>query len=232
MIWKSLGSYEAMSAACAAEMAALLKQKPDARLVLATGRSPKLAYALFVRQARAEGIDVSRAKWIKLDEWLGIPGDHPATCQAFLQEALFAPLGITDDHILAFDPLCADPEAECRRVSAAYAALGGADLCILGVGRNGHLGLNEPGDALRPFAHAVELSEKTLGHAMLTETGATAARGLTLGMAELLQSRRALLLVTGAEKEAAVAAIKAGEITPRVPATFLHLHANAAALVG
>ncbi len=223
--------YDALSRAMARMMADCVSQKPDALICLASGHSTLEAYRLFVQLVADESIDVSKMRVIKLDEWLGMPMDHPASCQTFLEQHVIRPLRIPADRCIAFDSSVEDPEAECRRVAGLLAEQGPIDLCLLGIGKNGHLGLNEPGELLQPFTHTVVLDERTQGHAMLKETDFLPTRGMTIGLADIMASRSVVLGITGSGKEAAYSRFMAGQITTMVPATFLWLHPRATCLV-
>jgi galactosamine-6-phosphate isomerase len=204
-------------------MAAQIAEKPDSILCLATGGSPREAYRIFAHIVLETGLDLSRAVFVKLDEWHGIPMDNPATCESFLQRELFRPLSVHSGSILSFDSMAEKPEAECRRIADALDAMGPLDLTILGIGRNGHLGLNEPSGFLMSRPHVAVLAEKTLGHAMLKEAGATVSRGMTLGMADLLKSRHIVMMVAGEGKEEASAGMLSGKVTTTNPSSFLQL---------
>jgi galactosamine-6-phosphate isomerase len=225
-----VASYEALSERCARVLAQTVLLVPDAKVALATGFSPRGAYALFVEMVKEQRLDVSRVIWIKLDEWVGLPPENEATCEAFLSKALLDPLGIAPQNLLGMHPLCGDPQAECDRVSREIARLGGIDLVILGVGINGHLGLNEPGESLPATAHVTVLAPQSAAHAMLTGASNPVTHGMTLGLAELLAARRALLLATGEGKEEAVNYLRKGLISTRWPVSMLHLHADAMCL--
>ncbi len=223
-------SFEEISQRCAEIMFAQIVEKPESLLCLATGGSPLEAYRRFARLVLETGMDVSRAFFVKLDEWHGISMDSPATCETFLQRELFRPLGISQENILSFDSMAENPELECRRVSDVLDAMEPLDLTILGIGRNGHLGLNEPSEFLLPRPHVAELAEKTLGHAMLKETDKPVSHGMTLGIADLLLSRHIVMMVAGEGKEAAAVGMLAGPVTTSNPASFLQLTAKVTVL--
>ena len=160
---------------------------------------------------------------MKLDEWGGLAMDDPATCEAHLQRHVVKPLRLGKRYF-GFASQPRDPETECARVRHWLEQNGPIDLCVLGLGVNGHLAFNEPAPFLRPHAHVATLSCALLRHAMLDETHGRPGFGLTLGIADLLQARRVLLLVSGPSKREPVKKLLSGEITPRFPASFLWLH--------
>lgn len=224
-------TYDAMSRAAGDLMFSVLRENPEAALVIATGHSPLGAYHHLVRRVREEGLDVSRALWIKLDEWAGLPPEDPATCEYFIRKELLEPLSIPEDRYLAFRAQAPDLDAECARIEAAYSALPQIDLVILGIGMNGHLGLNEPGPELMAYAHTTLLDGKTKTHAMLSQAGGMVSRGITLGMADLFRGKQILLLADGKEKERGLDAYLSGTVTTQVPVSLLQLHPNCLCMV-
>ena len=169
-------------------------------------------------------------KVIKLDEWGGLAMERPGTCETFLRNALVTPLGL-DSRYIGFNSNPANPAAECARIRDWLAANGPIDTAVLGLGLNGHLGFNEPDDALQPHTHIATLSPESLRHSMLANEPERPTFGLTLGMSDLLHARRILLLVTGKAKRDALRRLIQGPITTRFPASFLHLHPEVTLLV-
>ncbi len=229
--FEAAASREELDEIAAEVMLRALREKPDALFCLATGSSPEGAYALFVRRAIGEHLPVHRLRIVKLDEWCGLSKTDPATCESFLRRRVIEPLGIAEDHYLAFDGEAADPEAECLRIGARLSEAGPIDLCVLGLGRNGHLGLNEPGEFLEAGPHVARLEERTMLHSMLAgHRGAGSGvetlpdRGMTLGMRDIMQSRIVLFLASGPEKEEAWEGFRSGRISTKHPSSLLHLH--------
>jgi galactosamine-6-phosphate isomerase len=148
----------------------------------------------------------------------------PNSCDHFLNEHVIGPLGVKADRYISFDAAATEPSAECARVSEAIARRGPVDLCVLGLGKNGHLGLNEPGPTLQPHCHVATLSEMTRQHPMFDDRPERPLHGLTLGIGDLLKSRRILLLITGKGKDAATAKFLEGAVTTEWPVSFLWLH--------
>ena len=224
-------NYGEMSRAAADEIVGALKGNPKAVLVLATGHSPRLAYRIAAERIREEGIVLSDTVFVKLDEWLGLSGDDAATCEYFLKNEFLEPLGVGKSQYLHFDPEASDPDAECLRVKKAFEKLPAPDLVILGVGRNGHLGLNEPAPELRMSAHRVKLDPATLEHEMLTHAGSPVFEGVTLGIGDLFSGKRILLLVDGEGKKAGYEALLSDRIDTHVPVSLLKLHPHLRILV-
>jgi galactosamine-6-phosphate isomerase len=213
-----------MSASAAGHITAQLQRKPDSLLILATGASPAQTYALLAQQGRAEPALCRGMRILKLDEWGGLAMDDPATCEMALRSALVQPLEIGSDRFLGWKSDPADVAEECARIRRLLDEIGPADLCVLGLGLNGHLGFNEPGDTAQPEPHRAELSPESQQHSMLSQARRQPAFGLTLGMRDILRSREVLLLVSGAKKRAQLTRLLTPEITPQFPASFLWLH--------
>jgi galactosamine-6-phosphate isomerase len=213
-----------MSREAAARVFAAVAVKSDSLLCAAAGDSPAGLYQELIRESKKQPDLLRGVRVVKLDEWLGMPSNDAATCEHFLKSRLLDPLAITAERYISFDSQTADPLRECATVRGELARHGPIDLCILGLGTNGHVGLNEPGPSLQPHCHVATLSRETLRHAMMSTREAKPAYGLTLGIGDILQSRKILLLVTGTGKEQVVAKFLEGTVTTELPATFLWLH--------
>ncbi len=122
-------------------------------------------------------------------------------------------------------------ETECERVTNLIARKGGLDLCVLGLGKNGHLGLNEPGESLQPACHISQLDARTQQHEMLKTAGRPVTRGITLGLKDILNAREVLLLVTGEGKQDATDRFLTAKVSTAIPASFLWLHSNFICLI-
>lgn len=223
--------YDRLSDYIAGRMVQCAKEKPNALICLASGGSPEKAYRLFAQRVQNEKIDISALRFLKLDEWLGVDGSDTSTCEYYIQSLLIKPLNIQKDHYIAFDGNSSDPEKECERISEYLQENGPINLCILGIGKNGHVGLNEPADAMEPYTHIATLQAKTKTHELLTHTSVKMEKGLTIGMQNILASEKVLLLVSGSEKEEVWEQLKQGHVTPQVPCSFMWLHRNAVCAV-
>ena len=151
----------------------------------------------------------------------------PPTCGVRLAGG---PLAVPPERWIAFRGDAPDAAAECRRVEAALAEAGPIDLCILGLGRSGHLALNEPSDSFDPSCHVAALDGQSRTHPMLAETAVPVRHGLTLGLGDILRARRILLLVSGSAKRTPLARLAVRRVTPELPASFLWLHGDATCL--
>jgi galactosamine-6-phosphate isomerase len=217
--------YEALSRHAAGTLIECLRSKPESLFCLAAGATPTRTYTLAAEHYGREPQLFDRMQVLKLDEWGGLTMDDPASCEQFLRHTIVEPLRLQDRYI-TFDGQSADPAAEAARIAAWLNEHGPLDLCVLGLGVNGHLGFNEPGPHLHPRAHVAQLSAVSLSHAMLNQARTRPTHGLTLGMADLLQARHVLLLVSGTAKATPLRQLLRGEITTEFPASLLWLHPN------
>ncbi|HED3139185.1 galactosamine-6-phosphate isomerase [Citrobacter farmeri] len=217
--------YDALSDRASERLIQVIQDKPDATICLATGATPELTYRFFVEKIQQRHVDIRNVSFVKLDEWVGIPLHTPGTCESFLQQHIMQPLGLRPEQLIGFQSENID-EAECERVTDLIASRGGLDLCVLGIGKNGHLGLNEPGSALEPFCHISRLDEQTRHHDMLKSAGRPVTHGITLGLKEILNAKEILLLIAGEGKQDVVDKYLTTAVTTAIPASFLWLHDN------
>src|SRR5438105_5174061 len=188
-----LDSSAAVAAALADRVAATLKAKPDAVLGLASGRTPVDGYLELQRMHAAGNTDWSRASTFNLDEFAGIDGSHPGSFRTFMQSHLFDGVNVRAERVHFLDGGADDLDAECERYEASIVAAGGIDLQLLGIGSNGHIGFNEPGDELTVSTHRVTLLESTRrDNAALFENDLSRvpAEALSMGMGTILRARR------------------------------------------
>jgi glucosamine-6-phosphate deaminase len=207
----------------AADLAARLRDEPALRLCLPTGDTPAPVYARLAALARAGAAPFARATIVALDEYLELAPGHPARCDVRLRRELLDLLPVapaTFHRIDADDP---DPEAAAARIDAQAAR--GLDLAVLGLGTNGHVGLNEPGSFADAPTRVVRTSAASR-RAAVERYGADPAptAGITLGVARLLQAREIWLLVTGPGKAGILARALEGPEGPDCPATWLRRH--------
>jgi len=225
-----VANHEDLSRRAERHVLSALRRKPDLLLGVATGATPARTYERLVARASAASGPFRRLRVLGLDEWLGLPAGHPATCETYIRERILGPLRIPRSRFHGFRAASARPPAEALRLSRWLERHGPIDLCLLGLGRNGHLLMNEPADALRPRAHVATLAESTRRHSMLTGVRLAPRRGLTFGVAEVLRSRNILLLVSGRHKRRALARMLEGTVSTSCPASFLWLHPDVTVL--
>jgi galactosamine-6-phosphate isomerase len=224
-MWEA-DSHESLSRRAAEIIAGEIRSQPDLLFCAASGSTPTRTYELLRETRQAEPHLFDQVRVVKLDEWGGLDQVHEATCEAYLQRQLIRPLGISSERYIAFRSDPENAQAECERIGTLLAKYLPIDLCILGLGANGHLGLNEPAESLQPFAHVAGLAETSTRHPMLVATRGQVTWGLTLGMADILRSRKILLLVSGSHKRQQLGRLLTPAISSRFPASFLWLHSD------
>jgi glucosamine-6-phosphate deaminase len=202
---------------------------PALVLGLATGRTPIPLYAELAKTSAERSVDWSQVTTFNLDEFVGIPPDHPGSYRQFMEQHLFRHVNVRRDRINFLDGL-RDPGEECRRYEGAIVAAGGIDIQVLGIGTNGHIGFNEPGPELQSRTHRVSLrAESRRSNATLFagDVSKVPAEALSMGMATILQARSLVLLANGQSKAACIARAVNGPLTTQLPASFLQLHHDA-----
>ena len=192
-------SYEELSEAAADFVLNRLAGTHNRMLCAATGGSPTGMYAALAK--RKSELDITNLKILKLDEWYQLPMDVDGTCEAYLQRHLLQPLSIPSSNYIAFNSMADDPARECKRIQDAISGEGPIDVCILGIGMNGHLALNEPAEELNPDVHLGELAHSSRSHPMISESKYRPTHGFTLGMGDILKARTIILLVHGRKKK-------------------------------
>ena len=220
--------YDAMSLRAAKHVTELVKTKPNAVICIAAGHTPALTCELVAEIAKKENIDFSRCIFVSLDEWVGIPPENEGSCQYFLRNSLFNPLRISEQNIHVFNARANDMQHECKSMDAYIKEHGGIDLIIVGVGRNGHIGFNEPGVNFEEYSHVVDLDETTqsVGQKYFREQ-TTLTQGITLGLQHLIEARKAVLIANGEKKAGVMKEALEGDVTPQMPASIMRKHANA-----
>lgn len=214
--------------AVAREIAELVHAKPDLVLGLPTGNTPVGVYRELVKLHREEGLDFSRVQTFNLDEYLDLRADHEASFARAMRRMLFDHVNLAPQNVHIPDG-CASAERaadQCRAYEQAIQDAGGIDLLLLGVGRNGHIGFNEPGSSRDSRTRVVELHAATRADAAAAFGGLehVPQRAITMGVATILDARRIRVMAFGAGKAECVRRTFADPIGPELPATFLREH--------
>jgi glucosamine-6-phosphate deaminase len=220
--------YEALSVAVAYVVAGRLEEEPSTVFMLPTGITPLGMYRRLVEMHRSGGLSFANATFFNLDEYLGLAPDHGASYHVYMKEHFYGLIDADPARVFVPDGTAPDPEAECERFEAAIREAGGIDVCVLGIGRNGHIGFNEPGASFDSRTRVVELSESTRKvNASDFSADRAPERALTAGMATIFDSKSVLLLASGTNKAGAVAAAVEDEVSESLPASMLRSHSSA-----
>lgn len=220
-----LPDYAAMSAAAADAVAGRLRAEPETVLLLPTGVTPLGMYRRLVEMHAGGELSFAGATFFNLDEYLGLTPDHPSSYHVYMRDNFYCLVDADPSHVHVPEGNAPDPAAECKRYEGMMAEAGGVDLCVLGIGRNGHIGFNEPGAPFDSRTRIVKLAETTrLVNAGDFEGTRAPERAISVGMRTIFESREILLLASGANKADAVAAAAGGEVSEAVPASMLQAH--------
>ncbi len=222
-IFKTAGQ---VGQAAATLIAAQLLRKPGSILGLATGSSPIPTYEALIRMHHAGVLDFSQAVTFNLDEYVGLDADHPCSYHRFMQERLFQHVNIRPENVHIPDGRASDLTAAAHAYDASILAAGGIDLQLLGIGRNGHIGFNEPGEHFVYGCHKVRLSESTI-HAnrrFFASEEDVPRYAVSLGIGSIMQARQVLLIATGEDKAEAIRRALEGDVSPLWQASILRTH--------
>ena len=203
-----------------------LKKNPKQLLCLATGNSPTGLYKHISSTYKAQPQYFKDFNIIKLDEWGGLEMTNPSSCEFYLQEHILNPLEVSNDRFISFKSNATDPKKECKRIQTEIEKKGPIDICVLGIGVNGHIGFNEPADSLSANCHVAQLAQTSMQHQMVDHIKDKPCYGITLGMGDILQSKKIILLITGANKQPITEQLLTKKITTQLPASLLWLHPN------
>ncbi len=209
-------------------IAEVMTNKKDAVLGLATGSSPVPMYQELIRRYEAGELDFSAVRSVNLDEYYPLAPDNDQSYRYFMNHQLFDHVNIDKNNTNVPDGLAKDPAAACAAYEGIIRDLGGIDIQVLGIGGNGHIGFNEPAEALDPLTHLTDLTEDTIrANARFFASEADVPRhAVTMGIGSILSARRIMLIATGEAKAKAIATVLSGKLTTSCPASLLNLHSD------
>ena len=210
-----------------------LYQQPNMVLGLATGRTMERLYEMLAVLHREQGLDFTHARTFNLDEYVGLSPEDPDSYRTYMNHHLFSKVNIHPANTHLPDGSAMDPDAECALYEQRIAACGGIDLQLLGIGRTGHIGFNEPLSAMRSRTRCKALTPGTIAQnaPLFADPNRMPRRAMTMGVGTILESKRCLMLVTGEEKANILAKAVEGPITSMISATALQLHPNCTVIV-
>ena len=218
-------NYEELSVIAASIIGSQVINKPDCVLGLATGSTPIGTYEKLVEAYKNGILDFSEVKSVNLDEYCGLSGENNQSYRYFMNDNLFNHVNINKANTYVPDGTADDSEKECERYEALCQSLGYADLQLLGIGHNGHIGFNEPANAFAAKTHCVKLQESTINanSRLFEKKEDVPTSAFTMGIGTILKAKK-ILLVGGADKKDIIEKAIYGAVTPEVPASALQLH--------
>jgi len=221
-------NYEEMSAAAANLICDAIAAKPDLVLGLATGSTPEGMYAEFCRKYKEGKVDFSGVTTVNLDEYCGLPSDHPQSYLTFMKEKLFNYVNLNPEKTFLPNGNTSDHAAEATRYEEMVEKLGFADIQVLGVGRNGHIGFNEPAEALFTKTHLTALTKDTVraNSRFFASVDEVPKHAITMGVGTIMAAKQIVLLASGEGKRPAISTLLGGMIDTICPVTLLQLHPN------
>lgn len=225
--------YKDMSRKAANIISAQVIMKPNCVLGLATGSTPIGTYNQLVEWYNKGDLDFSEVTTVNLDEYKGLPRTNDQSYYYFMHQHLFDRVNIDPERTNVPNGMEPDAEKECGRYEELIRSLGGVDLQLLGLGHNGHIGFNEPGEAFEKETHCVDLTESTIeaNKRFFASADDVPKQAYTMGIKTIMQAKKILIVVNGESKADIVERAFFGPVTPEVPASILQLH-NDVTLVG
>ena len=225
--------YKDMSRKAANIISAQVIMKPNCVLGLATGSTPIGTYDQLVEWYNKGDLDFSEVTTVNLDEYKGLPRTNDQSYYYFMHQHLFDRVNIDPERTNVPNGMELDAEKECGRYEELIRSLGGVDLQLLGLGHNGHIGFNEPGEAFEKETHCVDLTESTIeaNKRFFASADDVPKQAYTMGIKTIMQAKKILIVVNGENKADIVERAFFGPVTPEVPASILQLH-NDVTLVG
>ena len=221
--------YEAVSAEATRLVVDRLLRKPNLVLGLATGSTPGGLYNELIRRCREDGLDLTKITTFNLDEYVGVPPDHPHSYHRFMRENLFEHMHLDPRHVHIPNGMAMDIEAHCDWYEEQIQRAGGIDLQILGIGANGHIAFNEPGSSLGSRTRVKTLTQKTRedNARFFASMDEVPHYAITMGIGTIMEARELLMLVTGESKAQALRDAAEGPLTAMCPASMIQMHRKA-----
>lgn len=219
-------NYQDMSRKAANIISAQMIMKPDSVLGLATGSSPVGIYEQLVEWYKKGDLDFSKITTVNLDEYKGLNRENDQSYYYFMHQHLFDHVNVRPECTHVPDGTEPDSQKECKRYEELVDSLGGADLQLLGLGHNGHIGFNEPAPVFEKATHCVDLTESTIeaNKRFFASADEVPRQAYTMGIGTIMKAKKILVVVSGEDKAEIVAKAFYGDVTPEVPASILQMH--------
>lgn len=221
-------TYEQMSIAAAQEVAIILNAKPNSVLGMATGSTPLGVYQQLVKLHKEQGLDFSQVTTFNLDEYVGLPTDHPQSYHHFMHENFFKHVNIPLQNIYIPSGTTSNYRAFCQWFEQRIRECGGIDLQILGIGSDGHIAFNEPSSSLSSRTRLKTLAKSTIedNSRFFDRPEDVPIYAITMGVGTIMEADRIILLASGGKKADAIAKAVEGPVTSMITASALQMHAK------
>lgn len=218
--------YDDMSRKAANIISAQVIMKPDCVLGLATGSTPVGMYKQLVEWYNKGDLDFGDVTTVNLDEYRGLPKENEQSYYYFMHSNLFDYVNINPERTFLPDGMSEDPDAECARYEEVIRETGGVDLQLLGMGHNGHIGFNEPGEAFEKGTHCVDLQPRTIeaNKRFFASADDVPKQAYSMGIRTIMMAKKILVIVSGEDKAEALKNSLFGPVTPKVPGSILQMH--------
>ena len=218
--------YAQMSRKVANILSAQIILKPDSVLGLATGSTPIGAYDLLVKWCNRGDLVFSKVTPVNLDEYKGLSGENEQSYRYFMNKNLFDRVNIDKSKTYVPDGTEEDSQKACENYNSIIRSVGGVDMQLLGLGHNGHIGFNEPGEAFEKETHCVKLKQSTIeaNKRFFDKEEDVPQYAYTMGIKTIMMAKKIVIAVSGKDKAEIVAKAFAGPVTPEVPASILQMH--------
>lgn len=218
--------YHAMSQKAAQLIFSQVTLYPASKLGLATGGTVVGMYANLIQMHKVQSLDFSEVITFNLDEYLGLPAQHPQSYHHFMYENFFKEVNIPPENIHIPNGMATSLEEECASYDEKIRAAGGIDILVLGIGRNAHIGFNEPTTRFQKGTHVVTLDSSTrkANARFFNSLDLVPTQAITMGIGTIFKSRKILLLASGRDKAQAIYNTVYGEVLSEVPSSILQFH--------
>ncbi len=219
---KSFGTYSELSRNVADLIVATIKKKPFALICIASGHTPVGVFKCLIDDINTGKVDISKVTFVSLDEWLNIDPTDPGSCISMLRKDFFDHVKLRKEQVVLFD-VNADAISECARINDFIEQRGGLDVMLVGIGLNGHIGMNEPGTSFRSYAHVSNLAEetRTTGQKYFQKP-TVLTKGITLGLRHFAECKLPIVMANGTKKAGIISEVINSTATEKIPATIVH----------
>ena len=226
-------NYNSMSKKAALIVASQMILNPKSVLGLATGSTPEGMYKELISMYQRGEVSFAESNTFNLDEYYGLSREHESSYYTYMMEKFFKHINVPKNQIHILNGITNNVVQECLSYEELIRTVGGIDLQIVGIGANGHIGFNEPGDKLNVTTHLVELTEKTINdNSRFFERAEDVPRkAISVGIATIMKAKKIVLLASGANKAEAIKEMTSGHVNTQVPASILQTHSDVTLIV-